>query len=298
LHLIPGGTDDEPDVLLFDEVQRAAAPKYRKELARFQRTRMYGFGATWDARWDNAHRVLEGLFGPVLFSIGYQECEKLGLVCPMKVEWIPIRCGKVFAETKNPVARMRQRVWQNDERSALIMKKAEEFSLDDQVLILTATLEHAVMLGRFNPGFTLVYGQSNKDEYEAYMRKGLINEQEQPFVTKQLRNEYRRRFEDDQLKKVISTGVWKVGVSFNALRALFQAAAESSEDSTTQGAGRPTRTDTTTGKQYGLVVDCWDVFDEGLLKRSRERRKIYTSMGWENEPIAGERRMPRAKPAE
>jgi hypothetical protein len=99
-------------------------------------------------------------------------------------------------------------------------------------------------------------------------------------MTQGRREQLRRDFETGQLKKVIATTVWKVGVSFQQLSELVWAAGGSSAIDSTQGPGRVSRIHGASGKQVGIVRDFSDDFDSGFNNQWHGRRRIYARQGW------------------
>jgi hypothetical protein len=99
-------------------------------------------------------------------------------------------------------------------------------------------------------------------------------------MTNARRTQLRNAFEAGTLKKVIATGVWKVGVSFNQLSELVWASAGTSPIDATQGPGRVSRIHEATGKQVGIVRDFSDDFDSGFNNQWQKRRRVYAKQGW------------------
>ena len=77
----------------------------------------------------------------------------------------------------------------------------------------------------------------------------------------------------------IATGVWKLDVSFDALSALIFAGSGSSSIDATQGPSRVSRVHHASGKEFGVVYDFNDEFDETLYKQAMARRRIYKKHG-------------------
>lgn len=84
--------DGDADFLFADEVHQLATLNFSAALAsRYHNSRNFGLSATPYARMDNAHAVLEPLFGPMIFDLPYPQAVELGLVVPVRVRWLPIR---------------------------------------------------------------------------------------------------------------------------------------------------------------------------------------------------------------
>ena len=88
----------------------------------------------------------------------------------------------------------------------------------------------------------------------------------------------RQEFEKGILKRVIATDVWGTGVDFPLLQVLIRADGRASEILDTQLPGRATRV--SDGKEYGLLVDCMDEWNDTFLRRSNSRKRNYLKKGW------------------
>lgn len=282
MHLVDHTPGERADIVLYDEVHEAAAPSYSVELSKYQHARMFGFTATPEGRFDGAHHKLEGLFGPKIFEMTYQEAVSHGLVLPVRVEWIDVKMDNP-CEFKREVAKERAGIWRNTQRNALIAEKAKEFSDDDQVLILVRTLEHAVFLKQHLPNFKMCYDKMDSEFYAGLVKKGLLDALDEPIMTSAARDKMSKDFEAGTLKKVIATDVWSTGVDFPQLSVLIRADARASEIMDIQAPGRVVRRHDASGKDHGLVIDCMDFFDSAFHRRSIERKKTYVKQGWEQE---------------
>jgi len=273
---------DDYDFVFVDEVHEIGADSFSEALSRtFFFARIFGLSATWDARADGTSARLEYLCGPVIFEMSWQEATALGLIVPVEVRWLNINLVKnPCSKYKDDTAKMRHGVWCNDERHAIIANAARQHGPDEQVLILVHTIEQAVMLGRHLPEFELCYDQMEDIDLHTYKHRGYLPDHYEA-MTPQKRNQMRGLFERNELKKVIATDVWSTGVSFEQLAVLIRADARGSEILDDQAPGRVVRTHAASGKERGLVYDCWDMFDERLLRRSQTRYRHYKQKDWQ-----------------
>jgi superfamily II DNA or RNA helicase len=277
--------DGDADFLFADEVHQLATVNFSTALAaRYRNSRNFGLSATPYARMDNAHAVLEPLFGPMVFELTYQQAVELGLVVPVRVKWLPMRLVHNPAERyKNRVAKKRYGVWTNRERNGIIADAVREYTNDEQVLILVETIEHAVHLGSLLPEFTLVYANMAPYDCAAYKKMKLLPEDYTPLTGIQ-RHDFRDAFEAGTLRRVIATDVWSTGVDFEQLNVLVRADDRDSDIVDVQGPGRVSRTYTApdgTTKDFGEVIDCMDTFDPTFYRKSIGRRDSYKLLGWE-----------------
>lgn len=277
--------DGEADFLFADEVHQLATVNLSTALAaRYRNSRNFGMSATPYARMDNAHAILEPLFGPMIFDLPYQQAVELGLVVPVKVRWLPIRLSHNPAERfKHRVARKRNGIWTNHARNSMIAEAVREYPEGCQILILVETIEHAVHLGSLLPEFTLMYSQMAPYDCAAYKRAKLLPADYRPLSDIQ-KHEMRGQFETGALKRVIATDVWSTGVDFEQLNVLVRADDRDSDIVDVQGPGRVSRTYTApdgTVKEFGEVIDCMDTFDPTFYRKSSGRRDSYKLLGWE-----------------
>jgi superfamily II DNA or RNA helicase len=284
LHLCNG----DVDIVLADEVHELVADKYAESLARVfisSKSRNFGFSATAYDRNDGAHARAEGLFGPTIYVCTQQTSEAAGSVVPIVIEWHDVRMDTNPAEGKQPTARKRWGLWRNKTRNDVIAKIARRYDADTQVLILVASIEHAVYLGKLLPDYTLVYGSLPPADLDFYIKQRLLPPTYRPVDAKR-RKQLRVEFMSGELKKAIATGVWSTGVSFDALQVLIRADAQSSRILDVQIPGRVGRVHTASGKLAGLVHDFKDQFDPSYRRAALSRKKSYLSRGWQNvEPV-------------
>lgn len=249
--------DDRYDILLVDEAHKAMAPAIAAELLRAAPHALrFAFTATPKGRLDKADARMEGMFGPIVYEMGWPEATTLGLVVPIEVRWIAcdFSTNPTVAANGTPyedTQRKRHGIWGHDARNARIAAAARRH-VDDQVLIMVTTIEHALELSKMLPGFTLVYGQKDADEFDRFRRRGLVADGFVP-VSREDRERYRLAFEAGTLRHVIATDVWSTGVSFDALQVLIRADARSSEIMDEQIPGRVSRAHAATAKTTGIL---------------------------------------------
>jgi superfamily II DNA or RNA helicase len=278
-------SDGDADFLFCDEVHQLATVNFSTSIAqRYKHSRNFGLSATPYSRMDNAHAVLEPLFGPMIFELTYQDAVGLGLVVPIRVKWLPIRMTFNPVERySNRVAKKRYGVWTNLERNRIIADAVRSYPADHQILILVETIEHAVNLGHLLPEFTLVYSAMFPNDCAAYKKRGLLPKDYKP-LTDYDKHRLRGEFEAGTLKRVIATDVWATGVDFEQLNVLVRADDRDSDIMDVQGPGRVSRMYVSpegVKKEFGEVIDCMDTFDSTFYRKSMGRRNSYKLLGWE-----------------
>jgi superfamily II DNA or RNA helicase len=268
----------EPDIVIADEYHELASDKMFEVLSKFRYAKMLALSANNEDRFDKADFELEGIFGPLIAKMSYEEGVKHDVVTPIVVKWRNVNSSfNPAAGAYSPVERLRQGIWRNKFRNRKIAKDARQFGADDQVLITVKTLEHAYFLRRYLPEFELCYANMSDEQYRFFKEKGMMNFDEKP-MTPVRRQMLKKEFETGKLKKVICTTVWKRGVNFLQLGVLIRADGGASAIDGTQIPGRLSRK--YEGKNYGLLIDYLDQFDDGFNRQATSRRRDYKGKHW------------------
>jgi superfamily II DNA or RNA helicase len=291
----------DADIILCDEAHELLAEDASMYLAKYEFSRNFAFSATPGGRLDGTDIRMESLFGPIIFNLPYWEAVALELVVPIRVEWCDVFMENNPAADKVDVRKKRWGLWRNAYRNQLIADKARTFSPDDQVMVLVDTVEHAVFLKKHLPEFTLVYAPNEVKKKEMYLHQGLVPEEDLVMTPKKLAA-YHADFEAGTLKKVITTGVWAVGIDPVQLKVLVRASSGSSEIMDIQPPGRVCRRVHTVDdlkeqpsldiKECGIVVDFCDQFDSTFASAAKKRFSHYKAMRWEQFRSAPEGMVP------
>jgi superfamily II DNA or RNA helicase len=265
-------------IFIFDEVHRAASPESSKVISRIRGARMFGFSASPYGRGDKADLETEALFGPRICRVTYQEAQEDGSVAPIRV--LVYSCeGMRPVEFDTTSALDRHGLWRHVGRNALIAKAVadarERLGENAQIMVSVKTVEHAVFLRRYLPGFELVYANMQKDKRTRWVGAGLLPKDYKP-LDSEAREELRKKFASGELRCVIATGTWSTGVDFPKLDVLIRADSQAGIIPSTQIPGRVTRA----GKEAGYVVDFDDSHNGTLNGRALRRFGIYKKKGW------------------
>jgi len=270
------------DILFGDEVHELAADKAAAELVRWQNSRNYGLSASHDMRYDGKDLRMQGVFGPIIFEVDYEQAKAAGMVVPITIKWTSVVTDYDPCGSHEDVEKKRNGFWTNDHRNNLIAEDARQYDDDTQVLITVETLQHAMNLKKLLPEYTLVYmdGGLGEQERNMYYKQGYCGSTE-PLMDLERKMRLTKDFELGKLKKVICTTVWNVGVSFNNLAVLLRADGGGSSINAIQIPGRVSRT--TAGKDSAIVHDYLDQFNHGYKQRAVKRAKMYEQNRWEQE---------------
>ncbi len=284
----------EVDIVFYDEAHGIGDNEAGRMLARFCSSRKYGFTAT-PVRTDNAERTMEALFGPILVKVNYSEAVNSGNVVPIQVRMVKNNQQSWLGVSNDPdgvekASKMpswiyeRYAYWQNFDRNKLIATTAKDILLeqpDDQVLIMVNTVEHAIAIHQYLPGFIVMYsGNLNKDTlskaFQKYKRQPDLSKYE---LSPKDIDIATAAFRKGTLKRVISTGVWREGVDFSMLSYLIRADAGATPIGSNQIPGRLSRL--SDGKECGILYDFTDGFCSRSENKSKTRVKEYKNNGWE-----------------
>jgi superfamily II DNA or RNA helicase len=284
-----GNYEGPVDLFLGDEAHELLAETYVADIVTTTAQAVrFGFTATVEGRSDHADARMEAVFGRTLFKLTYPEAVGLKLVVPIEVRWRRVATDRNPAEMfEGDTARKRHGLWQNKARNADIAAVARQHrDRDDQVLVLVDKIEHLLHLARLLPDFALCCGNID-DVDEAYYRKqGLLPADYRP-LTVAVRKQVREDFEAGKIRGAIATGVWRLGVSFDALAALLWAGGGSSPIDATQGPCRVSRVHDESGKDHGIVYDWADEFDDQFYRQAMARRRTYKKHDWAQVEPAG-----------
>ena len=246
--------------LIVDEVHHAGAPSYLEVLNKIGSDLRIGFTAT-EAFIPSKQLQIEGIFGPVLATMPYENLAEMGMLAKGNVEIHEIPC--------NPdVYTMSATDWNalyyagiviNPERNSKIAIISKDYSSEGKkVLVIVNRIEHGDLLqGMCGEHSVFVNGGSDSKDRDA--------------VAQSLAKEGGR--------VVISTNIFDEGMDFPELDVVVLARGWESPIATVQSGGRGSRvTDT---KKSFTVVDFYDRSHRVLKKHSDSRIKVYKSKGWE-----------------
>lgn len=278
------------DLILFDECHKAAAPSTRVALTKAYKARMFGFTASHGGRSDNGDIVVEGLFGPVIMRVNYDEAVEAGVVAPMYVIMMETRGSEL--NVADPQAKTRHGVWRNRYRNADFANVAAACREMGQTLVLTATLEHGINLHRMlGPEWALVYGslpkatlptgrEPTRSEVQAVRRAQAMLEVMKKSNIEMLDQKRLHQLQDQftagTLQAAVATGVWSYAVDFPKCQFVIRADAMTSDIQSKQATGRGSRLGTDTG----IVIDGEDSWDSTLKRRAEARLRIYKQQKW------------------
>ena len=267
------------DFFIYDEAHGCGQNEStQKLLSHLEHSRIYGFTATPTGRGDRSDKIMEALFGPIIFERTYQECEETGTVSPIEVFVYDIP-GSIETGSRYDtfVTRKRKLYWRNEERNLSIACLAKALPEDENVLIMVETVDHMMNIAKYLPEYTLVLGGSEDVLKRAKACKIKLKNTiaDNPKAVKQVYND----FKSGIIKKVIATYVWKQAVDFEGLSVLIRADGSPSAIASYQIPGRLSRL--AAGKKRGVLIDFKDTFNALALRNFYARLKTYKKNGWQ-----------------
>jgi len=211
LHKIP---TEWPQVLLFDEVHGAAGPQVCRVLGNMTNVRFYGFSATPTGRGDNGDKLVEALFGPVIYKMNYEQALANGNVTQTQVRMVPIKGANL--EFHDTTAMNRYGYWRNTQRNKKIAEVVEALQAEglEKILILVNTAEHAFHLRLFLPKFKIVHAGLSLEKFNEFKKNGLLTPTDSPTVDV---DKLAIEFKEAKNLGIISTPKWREGFRWNAL---------------------------------------------------------------------------------
>lgn len=278
--LLTHAYDVRPDLLLVDECHAIVSDKFGEAVTTAgRRARIYGMSASMTPRGSNKHLRMEGLYGPVRYTMTAVEATGRNLVVPIRVVWHDVSIvPNPVAGVKDDVARKRAGVWYNGPRNDLIARVASGHPDDERVLVLVETAAHAFELARRLPDFHVCLSTVNDRLQERVLDAGLVDPA-RVHRTGRAQDRARARFESGEVPKLIGTDTLGIGFSPDACKVMVRADARPAGDKVIQAAGRVSRI--SDGKAFGTVHEFVDQFDVGFHRWGQNRRRGYRDLGYE-----------------
>jgi superfamily II DNA or RNA helicase len=273
---------EDAGIVIYDEVHTMSYPR-AEQVLRASRAMRFGFSATPSGRFDGADKVIEGVIGPVIYHRTYQQAIEDGAVVPLRVYWIHCPEPQGWRHYQSHDANYRNGVWRNRYFHELVRRIWDRIPNSTQALAMADKLEHLNALLPYLPGVTYAHGTKNQDmlERKRFTNITACSDKDRDRIYKQLA--------DGDLRKIISTGIYRQGVNFPQLTVLVNLAGLGSEIISGQLPGRTSRV--SDGKEYGFIVDFWHRWDTyekrgraqagPILRDDMKRENTYRELGFQ-----------------
>ena len=255
---------DDVDVMIFDEVHKAASDSVAKEIVRFDKCRRYGFSGTLGERFDGKNLFIEGLFGPIAYEILDEEAENEGLICPIHLYAMSVPEGPSVQINSSDHIMEGRGITYNDARNTVIKDVVSRTPANQQLLIFVRTKEHLDVL-------KLNY---LKDMGFEFFHSGISLAEKRRIQS---------GFESGEILRVVSTNSMAEGVDPKNLYVLIDANWVTSETEVIQRGGRNRRFGEggKDAKPFGVVITFRDEWDTRFARKASARLKQYTERGYQ-----------------
>ena len=253
---------EEIGLVIYDEVHTLTDSKAAKIMTAVNAIR-FGVSATASGRFDGSDKIIEGVFGPQIYSITYKEAVDIGAVVPMIVLWL-----KVPAPTNWPEYGYHSKdrcykagIWQNREFHLLVQQLLQRIPEDKQTLVMVDKLSHMEsFIHETGMDITYVHAETSKEIKDRFEHVEMIKPKERKKIYADMA--------EGSIKRIISSGIYRTGVNFPQLEVVINAEGMGSKIITGQLPGRASRN--IDGKNYGLIIDFWHDWDKKLSRRGNE----------------------------
>jgi len=274
LHLLD---PEDIGILIVDEVHSSASETRVETISKIANAARWGVSATPSGRFDGGDMLIEGLFGPVVYQLTYQDAVRLGALVPIEVYWVKAPSPSVgmsyYLKYKNRDSKIRAAIINNPPYSKLVAQLLNKIPESKSVLCFTQWIAQMANIHAHCPNVEYVHAQT-KDGV------GTICP-----ITPKHRKELYDRMASGEIRKMLATHCWKQGVNFKALDIVVNASGGSSDIAAKQIPGRASRR--ADGKDKAYVVDFiheWDVNEDGkpgpLLASDMSRKRSYRDLGF------------------
>jgi superfamily II DNA or RNA helicase len=245
--------------IIYDEAHGAGSDTRSQNLLKFKNSVRYGLSATLTTGFKGISKFLEGVFGPIVFELTDQQLEAMNRATPLHVYVIDVLNGPAFLPQTQNLTMEKKWIWFNRERNKFIKKCVDLCPKDQQLIIYVRTLTHLE---------ELIHNHLGDGNFEIF--HGSINTKEKKRILE--------GFNSGEIKRIISTDCLAEGVDPKNLYVIINSNWMQSDVSVLQKAGRNRRL--TEGKDYGIIIDFNDCWDQRMERKSQGRLKHYNSKGY------------------
>lgn len=208
--------------------------------------------------------TLEGMLGPTIDEVTFEEGEELGITAKVKLELIPVPYRTSISNLENYKDYLRVALVENRARNRLIILKAKEL-VENGMSVL-------IFINNVKP--PLAHGDHLMEmaellELETVLLKGSTETE--------VRDEVKKEVINRNIHCVITSKIWKEGVNIPNLGAVILGGGGKSKLSTVQSIGRGLRK--VEGKEHAVIVDMLDPY-KYLAGHSIQRLGVYIQQGW------------------
>lgn len=256
---------DSVKLLMIDEVHAAVSEARSHQLCQFHNARILGFSATTEGRYSGNDCFIEGIVGPILSKITFQEAVSLGALCPIEVKIVKIPFTPLGYKNRN--AAYKNYVFQNPKFHEVIANITNNIIPKDfQTLLFIDNENEAKAL------------QPSINNSEIAMDK--------LFANKSARTEMFERLKNNELKRCLCSNIYSTGVTIPDIRCVVNCCGGGGSILSVQKPGR--LAEIKPGKKAGYLIDYLLVptsnvgssIDFMIANDCKARIKVYEEKGY------------------
>jgi superfamily II DNA or RNA helicase len=283
---------DDIGILIVDEVHTAPTSGRSDKLLNARFALRWGVSATPTGRFDGSDLINEGMFGPVVYQYSYQQGVKDGQLVPIKVCWVHAPQPKIGIDRYNKFKTRRGKynhgVHNNPAFNAFVVKLLAATKETHQALCMVQFLDQMESLLAYADAAKLkvmhVHATTSTAPLEKAGYKHVMP------ISKDRRETTYEQMRAGDIRKAISTFIYKQGVNFPNLEVVINATGGGGELLAKQFPGRASRK--VAGKDVAYIVDFWHEWDTSMDENGKTRRgpifaddksreKYYTELGFD-----------------
>jgi len=268
----------DPDItglMLLDEPHALVSTKRIPKVAAFYRSRKYGFGATLKGRFDKKDRLIEGLIGPIIANVTYEEAVDAGMISPLKVLMVKVP----FSKDTVPGQRV--------DRATVYKRLLTQSS--KMAKIVTEILANHIPDNWQTMAFIQDEKQANYYMENAFPSSGTIAMAK--LLSNKARHELTEGIANGDYWRVLASNIYVQGVTFPDLKVVINLAGGGANTTAIQKPGRLLQT--RPHKNYGVMIDivfeCTDQKEDsrknppyaGVVGECWARHKAYVDIGYD-----------------
>jgi superfamily II DNA or RNA helicase len=253
-------------LMLMDEIQGTTSEGIVSTLSSITPVRMFGYTATDVNLFNQADKMIKGLFGDRLIYVPYDDAKDAGAVVPCKVYMVKVPNTAIF-DAGSIEGKIQRGIKRNEIRNKLIGQVCGLVPEGWQTLVFVDNIaDHLVPLYNFMPEGTIFVHRGQGKEFGAFA----LNPKKQ--------DKNLQAFRDGEYKYLLATDCLRAGADIPEIRVVVQASGGTSEVEILQEAYRGARL--APGKTHFVLVDFMDSHDPTLENMSLKRMSIYKKQGW------------------
>jgi hypothetical protein len=265
-------------LLLVDEMQSAGQESFQACVREMRPYRMFGFSATTEGLFNNADKLLKGMFGEDLIYFPYEDAEEAGAVVPGMVYMVRMPDELIIENYTSIESKIKHGIKRCDKRNELIGKACALIPKEWQTIVfIDHVKDHLIPMYKYMPaGTKYIHRESSKKNVGAF---ALTSRQQTKTV---------EEFSNNEFSMLIASDAFRAGVDIPNCRVVVQASGGSSKVEVLQEAYRGSRILTEEQmkrfdlppKTHFVLVDFMDNHDATLEGMAKKRIKYYEEQGW------------------